>query len=313
MPARKSRTKAKGKTPLVHSRDTNKSLDDPEAPEIVLPSMNPLGPYSDPVPKRWNSRSEEFRVWMHSARGWIYSLMLVAMLGPLFYSLGSLNAPGFSDILETYFTANPPGAANTQRFAASGEVDGPEDTGPVYSVGNLHRSGQDIQRTARALRAFQSFPTSRALHSLVPESAGPAPKPGTRQYRAFVQNQYETDLLVHAAFTKGLLEKDSFSTYVHDGFRRLVARAYVFYSLPDSGTTQSVDDPTQAEIKIFRERLGQQASKEALKGLEDQHIRNLYRVWKKRKLEERFRQKRRLLIYREKQRLQSQDRSSLFE
>ncbi|MCB1169042.1 MAG: hypothetical protein KDK25_01850 [Leptospiraceae bacterium] len=266
------------------------------APGPVLPALDPLGPYRDPVPKRWNSRSEEFRVWMHSARGWIYALMLIAITAPLFYSLGALNAPGFSDILNSYFSGQGnAGAAGRLEPSGYSTTEGSRDTRIVYSVGNLHRSQDEILSTASAIRAFGLKPGAANLES------------GSPPFRAFVRNEHRTDLLVHAALNEGLLQKKDFSVYIHHAFRRLVARAYVIYSLRES-PGKKWEDSAPETSEEFRNDLSQRISEEQMKELEKEDIERLYRASQANRWRRRIEQRRALLIYREKQRLKDRAR-----
>lgn len=281
MPAKKKTTKTssrKARSTVSSGSDNTESQRWPleEEEEQVLDPQNPFGPTEDPIPRRWNSWSEEFRVWMHSAKGWLYGVLLIAIVGPVFYMLGTLNAPGYSDVLENYFSTGSSSAGTSTEVA--------------YSIGEFQRSRQEVLRT------------SRALATLTFGSETPELNPGTEDYKAFIEQQYETDLLAHAALKQGLLNDPLFVAYLDNSMRESVARAYVLYSLKDRMPERSaiLGEGSPAAMDDFKRKLKTRLTEEQWKNLTSREIIEAYRQSTMQKIQEQILLQRRLLIQKER-------------
>ncbi|HBS04456.1 MAG TPA: hypothetical protein DEA96_05795 [Leptospiraceae bacterium] len=169
---------------------------------------NPENFYSESPGPRSNSRWEEFRVWMHSARGWIYALLLIGILGP--YSIRLLPSRNYPDeMLNRYFS--------NARTA--------DEKNAAYRIGGFYRSKSDLAKTRRTIELMTGIDGSQSRFL---DSATNA---------EFQKEQYETDLLAAAVLRKGLLENSIFRRFIRNAMRRSMARAYVIYSFrqnPDS-------------------------------------------------------------------------------
>ncbi|MEQ8350852.1 MAG: hypothetical protein RH862_05170 [Leptospiraceae bacterium] len=160
--------------------------------------------FDTPIPGRRDTPFEEFRVWMHSAKGWIYALVLVAMIYPAIYSLGKLRDPGIEKALEGYFARE-----FTEAKVGTGG----------YMIGDLHRSKDHILNTVKAIRLLTYGSNAAQL---------PIDK---YHFQRFAVRQYQNDLLARAALRMDLLQRPEIRRFVVNETRNSLARAYVLYSI----------------------------------------------------------------------------------
>ena len=271
--AAKSTAKKKGVRGSSRSqKSADENLDYAEGEEEQeLDPRDPFGPYSDPVPKRSNTFFEEFRVWMHSAKGWLYGLLLIAIAGPLFYMLGTLRSPSHEELLEYYFN--------------SGKASSSEGS-PVYTVGQFHRSSDNLLRTANTIRKFTFGDQAPDLRA------------DTEEYTSFAESQYEIDLLAKAALDRGLLDNADFRIFLENSMRESVARAYVLYMLKDRlpARAEMIKGSSPQNLERFKKELKGQLSEEEWKNLSNEDLRRGYEQAQMQKIQETILLQRRLLV-----------------
>lgn len=210
--------------------------------------MDPSGPYSEPQPKRNDSFLEEFRVWMHSAKGWLYGLILIGITGPLFFGLGTMRSNNMEDWITNYF-----------------EGQSSNDT-VAYSVGDFVRSNEELEVTAKAIRSM----TFGSLSKL--------PDKNSDEYKQFKQEQYEIDLLARSAVDAGIFNDPIFQVYIQNAFRESIARGYVLHSLKDqlNERTYFLTNENRTQYEIFVKNLKSRISADQFKALNEPQLQALY-------------------------------------
>ncbi|HBS06399.1 MAG TPA: hypothetical protein DEA96_15635 [Leptospiraceae bacterium] len=282
MPAKKKAAKSTAKKKGVRSSSRSQEFIAEEEnyseteEEQELDPRDPFGPYIAPVPKRTNTFFEEFRVWMHSAKGWLYGLLLIAIAGPLFYMLGTLRSPSHEELLEYYFTSRNSGGAGESS---------------AYTVGQFQRSQADLIHVANTIRMFTFGEGATALRS------------DSEEYANFVESQYEIDLLANAALQQGLLDNPDFRTYLENSMRESVARGYVLYRLKDRlpARTEILKGASPEKLAQFRKEIKSEISEEQWKRLSDEDIRRGYQQAQMQRIQETIMLQRRLLVQEAKQ------------
>ncbi len=170
----------------------------------------------------------------HANKRIIYALLLFAIVVPVVAALRSTRPASVQHTAEQYFArfqANEPG---------------------TYSIGSSNFSAQYIEGLFDAVAA---------------SSLGPA---GMRQirtdsdaYARFVKDQFETDLLVHAALREGVLESPQSAYVIENAMRHAIADYYVSARAMQPSTNLRIT-VTDEEVRSYYDRNKDQYAKSGL-------------------------------------------------
>lgn len=159
-----------------------------------------------PVARRRSTPLEEFRVWMHSAKGWIYAFLLVAIISPYHVLLLEEDSCTTEQVLQSYFAQNSPSGSDV-----------------AYRIHDFRRGKLDLRKTYTALRSMN--PGSLPANS---------PRGSGEQTARFGKQEFNIDLLARAAMRKDLFQDATFRRYLRHSMRKAVSGAYVLYTLPEN-------------------------------------------------------------------------------
>ncbi|HMU83225.1 MAG TPA: hypothetical protein PKE49_08645 [Leptospiraceae bacterium] len=179
----------------------------------------------------------------HANKRKIYFLMLCAIVVPIFLGLRSTRPLTASRIATDYF----------DRFR-TGESNG------VYSVAGATFGQDHLRHLFDAVGSTTLGPAG--LRQLDGNSAA---------YTAYVRDQFETDLLVHAALQEGVLDSPQASFFIENSMRHSMADYYLLTRImrPDTNLRVVVSDQA---VQSYYEKNREQYAKSGLPQKETMEI-----------------------------------------
>lgn len=194
---------------------------------------------------------EKFRRFALTTKGAVYALLLLSIVLPMAIILKDRSPDSPEQIVRNYFG----------RFSSA-------SSNSVYSIGPVHISAQHIERLHGAVVRF---------------TIGPG---GATEYMSdannnalFARDQFETDLLVNAALTEGVLKSEDARLVIENSLRHAIADYYLYSRLSTEQSDFRIVVPRE-EILDMYEKNREFYSKQGLSRSESLLVieRSLYQV-----------------------------------